>query len=70
MLNNDKFDVLYWRNTDKREVDIVLRGTDVFEAYETKWSKPNATASTKTFTNIYDIPVKVITKNNVLDLLW
>jgi uncharacterized protein len=70
MLNNGRHDVLFWRNTDKREVDIILRGTDTLKAYETKWSKANAAPSTKAFTSAYGVPVKVVTKDTVLPLLF
>ncbi|HYG84473.1 MAG TPA: ATP-binding protein [Verrucomicrobiae bacterium] len=70
MLNNGRLDVLFWRNTDKREVDIILRGTNTLKAYETKWNKANATPSTKAFTSAYGVPVEVVTKDTILPLLW
>ena len=69
LMDGGKLDVHFWRKTDGSEVDLVVRGTDVFKAYEMKWSKPNATRGSKSFTNAYGVPVDVITKENVLDLL-
>lgn len=69
LMSGDKLDIHFWRKKDGSEVDIVLRGTDTFKAYEVKWSKQNATRGSKSFTNNYDIPVEIITKNNVIDML-
>lgn len=68
-MSGSKNDIYFWRKTDGAEVDLVIRGTDTFKAYEMKWSKQNATRGTKSFTNAYGIPVEIITKDTVLDLL-
>lgn len=70
MINDGKADIHFWRKTDGSEVDLIVRGTDIFKAYEIKWSKQNATPSIKSFSSTYHIPVEVITKNSILDLLW
>ena len=69
LMSGDKLDIHFWRKKDGSKVDIVLRGTDTFKAYEVKWSKQNATRGSKSFTNNYDIPVEIITKYNVIDIL-
>jgi len=61
--------IYYWRKRDGAEVDLVIKGTDTFKAYEIKWTKRSLTSSIKSFTQIYNIPVEVITKNNVLNIL-
>jgi predicted AAA+ superfamily ATPase len=69
LMSGGKLDLHFWRKTDGTEVDLIVRGTDTFKAYEVKWSKPNATPSTKAFSNAYDVPVEVVTKDTVVDLL-
>lgn len=68
-MTGGKLDIHFWRKKDGSEVDLVLRGTGIFKAYEIKWSKQNATRGSISFTNAYGIPVEVVTKNTVLDLL-
>jgi predicted AAA+ superfamily ATPase len=63
-------DTLYfWRKTEGSEVDLIVKGKDTFRAYEFKWSKPSATAGSKSFTNTYGIPVEIITRDTITDLL-
>jgi hypothetical protein len=69
LMSGNKLAIYFWRKTDGSEVDLVIRGTNVFKAYEVKWSKQNATHGTKSFTNSYNVPVEIITKDTVLDLL-
>jgi len=69
LMSGGKLDLHFWRNTDGSEVDLIVRGTDTFKAYEVKWSKSNATPSTRAFSNAYDIPVEVVTKDTVTTLL-
>jgi len=70
LMNGGKLDIHFWRRKDGSEVDLVLRGTNTFKAYEMKWSKQNATRGSKSFTNAYGVPVEIVTKDTVLDLLW
>ena len=70
LMSGGKLDLHFWRNTDGSEVDLIVRGTDTFKAYEVKWSKQNTTPSIKAFSNLYDVPVEVVTKDTVVDLLW
>jgi predicted AAA+ superfamily ATPase len=69
LMSGGKLDIHFWRKKDGTEVDIVLRGTDTFKAYELKWSKQNATRGSQSFTNAYGIPVEIVTKDTVLDIL-
>lgn len=69
LMNGSKLDLHFWRKTDGSEVDLIVRGTDTFKAYEIKWSKQNATPSTKAFSSAYDVPVEVVTKDTAVDLL-
>lgn len=69
LMNGSKLNIHFWRKTDGGEVDIVLRGTDMFKAYEVKWSKQGATRGTRAFANTYGVPVETVNKDSVLDLL-
>ncbi len=70
LIKGDKNNIYFWRKRDGSEVDLIVKGTNTFKAYEMKWSKLNITQSAKSFSNTYNIPVKVITKDTILDLLW
>ncbi len=50
------------------EVDLVIKGSNYFKAYEIKWSKTKA-ANGKAFTNRYNTPVEVISKENIADFI-
>jgi len=69
LTEGDRNNIYFWRQAGGGEVDLIIKGSNMFKAYEIKWSKPNATPSSKSFSKAYGIPVEVITKNNVLDLL-
>jgi hypothetical protein len=49
------------------EVDLVIKGTNTFAAYEIKWSKSKVVG--KAFSNRYKIPVETISKENVVDFI-
>ena len=69
LLEGEKYNLYFWRNTDGSEVDLVIKGTNTFKAYEIKWSKTNKIIN-KSFTNKYKIKAATITKNNILDLVF
>ena len=69
LMQGNKNNLYFWRKTEGREVDLVIKGTNMFKAYEFKWSKQSSTIGSKSFTNTYRIPVEIITKNNVMQLL-
>lgn len=58
----------FWRTAEGSEVDLVIKGTDTFKAYEIKWSKAKIPAK-KSFSNKYRIRVDLITKDNIVDFL-
>ena len=70
LTGGDKNNIYFWRKRDGSEVDLVIKGTNTFKAYEMKWSKPNLTSSSKSFSNTYGIPVEIINKDTILNLLW
>lgn len=68
LLEGQQNNLYFWRTRNGAEVDLVIKGTNTFKAFEIKWSKPKA-VNGKAFTNRYHIPVKVISKENVLDFI-
>lgn len=69
LMEGNRNSLYFWRKTGGGEVDLILKGTNTFKAYEFKWSKLGATVGSKSFTNLYGIPVEVITKDRVLELI-
>lgn len=65
MLEGNLYNMYFWRTTDDSEVDLVIKGNNVFKAYEIKWKKQKAVS--KSFKNRYNIPVEVITNETMLD---
>lgn len=60
----------FWRNTEQREIDLVIEKNNELQTVEIKWN-PNKKASlTKSFINIYgDTQFKVIHRENFFDEL-
>ena len=69
LMSGNRNTLYFWRKIEGSEVDLIVKGTNTFKAYEFKWSKQNPTFGSKSFTNTYDIPVEIITKDTVIDLL-
>ena len=59
----------FWRKKDGSEVDLIIKGTNTLKAYELKWSKKASTKGLRSFTNTYKVPVQIITRHNVLDII-
>lgn len=70
LTEGDKNNIYFWRKRNGSEVNLVVKGTNTFKAYEIKWSKANTTPSSRSFSNTYNVPVEVITKDTILNLLW
>ena len=68
LLDGQPNNLYFWRTRNGAEVDLVIKGTNTFKAFEIKWSKSKA-VNGKAFTNRYNIPVEVISKENVLDFI-
>jgi len=58
----------FWRTRSGSEIDLVIKGNDIFKAYEIKWSKTKP-SNGKAFTNRYKIPIEVIAKENITDFI-
>lgn len=75
LLEGQPNNLYFWRTMSGSEVDLVIKGSNTFKAYEIKWSKPRLTgssikaANTKAFANRYNIPVEVISKENAVDFI-
>ncbi len=68
LLEGQPNNLYFWRTMSGSEVDLVIKGSNTFKAYEIKWSKTKAVNS-KAFSNRYNIPVQVISKENVADFI-
>lgn len=60
----------FWRNTEQREIDLVIEKNNELQAVEIKWN-PNKKANiTKSFVNIYgETQFKVVHRENFFDKL-
>lgn len=69
LTSGDKNNLYFWRKSEGSEVDLIVKGTNTFEAYELKWSKKRSTRGSRSFTSTYNTPVKIINRHNILDLI-
>ncbi len=60
----------FWRNTEQREIDLIIDKNNELQAFEIKWN-PNKKANlTKSFINIYgETKYKVIHRDNFFEFL-
>lgn len=68
LLEGQPNNLYFWRTMSGSEVDLVIKGSNTFKAYEIKWSKARA-ANGKAFTNRYNTKIEVISKENVTDYI-
>lgn len=55
----------FWRNTDQREIDLVIEKNNNLKAIEIKWNVSKSVKLTKSFSSIYgDVPFEVIHPEN------
>jgi predicted AAA+ superfamily ATPase len=60
----------FWRNTEQREIDLILEKNNALEAIEIKWNPLQKAVLTKSFTNIYgSVPFRLIHKDNFFEYL-
>jgi len=58
----------FWRNTEQREIDLIIEKNNVLQTIEIKWNPINKARLTKSFTNIYgETRFKVIHRENFFD---
>jgi uncharacterized protein len=60
----------FWRNTEQREIDLIIEKNNELHAFEIKWN-PNKKASlTKSFINLYgETQFKIIHRENFFEML-
>lgn len=68
LLLGEPDNLYFWRSRDNSEVDLVIKGSGKFRAYEIKWSKKTA-GGKRSFTNRYKVKVETINRDNVVDIL-
>jgi len=68
LLEGQLKNLYFWRTRSGSEIDLVIKGNDIFKAYEIKWSKTKP-SNGKAFTNRYKIPIEVIAKENITDFI-
>lgn len=68
LLEGQPNNLYFWRTMDGSEVDLIIKGSNSFKAYEIKWSKTRAT-NARAFANRYNAKVEVISKENVTDYI-
>lgn len=60
----------FWRNTDQREVDLILEKNNQLQAIEIKWNPNKKARLTKSFSNIYgETNFMVIHRENFFELM-
>lgn len=70
LLEGQRYNVYFWRTIDGSEVDLVIKGSNLFKAYEIKWARSKTTRIPSLgFTHRYGIDVEVITKETMLNVL-
>jgi predicted AAA+ superfamily ATPase len=58
----------FWRNTEQREIDLIVEKNSGLMAVEIKWNPSKKVHLTRSFTNLYgEIPFKVIHRDNLFD---
>ncbi len=58
----------FWRNTEQREIDLIIQKNNVIRTFETKWNPTKKVKLTKSFTNIYGETIfHVINQDNFFE---
>jgi predicted AAA+ superfamily ATPase len=58
----------FWRNTEQREIDLVIQKNNVIRTFEIKWNPTKKAKLTKSFTNIYGETIfHVINQDNFFE---
>jgi predicted AAA+ superfamily ATPase len=60
----------FWRNTDQREIDLIIEKNNQLQAIEIKWNPNKKATLTKSFSNIYgETAFKLINRDNFFEVL-
>lgn len=70
LIEGERSNIYFWRTREGSEVDLIVKKANTLKAYEIKWSKLQIGITSRSFSNLYNTPVEVVTKNSLLKLLW
>jgi predicted AAA+ superfamily ATPase len=60
----------FWRNTDQREIDLVVQKNNQLQTFEIKWSPTKKMHLTKSFSNIYgEVIFTTVHRENFFDVI-
>ena len=60
----------FWRNTDQREIDLIVEKNNRLQAFEVKWGKGKKAALTKSFINLYgDTDFQAVSRDTFFDVI-
>jgi predicted AAA+ superfamily ATPase len=63
-------DFYFWRNTDQREIDLIIKKNNRMLTFENKWSPMEKARLTKGFTHIYgDQEFAVVHRENFFEVI-
>jgi uncharacterized protein len=63
-------DFYFWRSTDQKEIDLIVKKNDLLSTYEIKWNSTKNPRLTKSFSNIYsNHTFNIINKDNFFEFL-
>jgi predicted AAA+ superfamily ATPase len=62
--------VYFWRNTEQKEIDLILEKDNHLHLYEFKWNPLKTSRLTKSFSNIYsNFTYEVVSQENFSSFL-
>jgi hypothetical protein len=60
----------FWRNTDQREIDLVVQKNNQLQTFEIKWNPTKKMQLTKSFSNIYgEVNFAAIHRENFFEVI-
>lgn len=60
----------FWRNTDQREIDLVVQKNNQLQTFEIKWNPTKKMQFTKSFSNIYgEVNFAAIHRENYFEVI-
>lgn len=69
LYSKNKVSSFFWRTTAQQEIDYIEEKHQELSAFEFKWNKKQKVKIPKTFTNTYNVKVKVIDSTNFREFL-
>jgi hypothetical protein len=60
----------FWRNTDQREIDLVMQKNNQLQAFEIKWNPTKKMQLTKSFSTLYsEVIFATIHRENFFEVI-